>query len=106
MPFDCLTPKGILAIQRMLLEAITNALRHTRARTLTVRTQVDHAAGHLVIQVVDDGIGFDSATVVRGRSLDNLHTRARSVGASVEIDSVLGAGTRVSFTLPLPSSRS
>jgi signal transduction histidine kinase len=38
---------------------------------------------------------------VRGRGLDNLHARARAVGASVEIHSAMGGGTRVSFTLPL-----
>jgi signal transduction histidine kinase len=98
---DHLTPHGVLAIQRVLLEAITNALQHAQAKTITVRTHVGHAGRTLVIQVIDDGAGFDLAAVVRGRGLDNLHTRARAVGASVEIDSAVGRGTRVSFTLPL-----
>ena len=98
---DYLTPPGMLAIQRVLLEAITNALQHAHAKTITVRTDVDHAGRTLVIQVIDDGAGFDLAAVVRGRGLDNLHARARTVGASVEIDSAMGRGTRVSFRLPL-----
>jgi signal transduction histidine kinase len=75
-------------------------LQHARASTITVRT---HAArGGLLIQVTDDGIGFDCAKARRGRGLDNLHNRARSIGAEVEIDSATRSGTRVTLTLPLP----
>jgi signal transduction histidine kinase len=87
----------------MLLEAITNALEHAQAKTITVRTQVDDVDRTLVIEVIDDGIGFDPAAVVRGRGLDNLQARARAVGASVAIDSAIGSGTRVSLALSLQS---
>jgi signal transduction histidine kinase len=94
-----LTPRAILAIQRIALEAIVNALQHARATTITVRTRADGCG--LLIQVMDDGIGFDLAKVRRGRGLANLHNRARSIGARLEIDSSTGPGTSVSLTLPL-----
>jgi signal transduction histidine kinase len=100
---DYLTPRAILAIQRIVLEAIANALQHACATTITVRTQVDSRG--LLIQVMDDGIGFDFDKVRRGRGLENLHNRARSIGAGVEIDSSTRPGTRVTLTLPLPLSR-
>ncbi|HYM03542.1 MAG TPA: ATP-binding protein, partial [Stellaceae bacterium] len=99
-PVAYLTPKAILAIQRTVLEAIANALRHARARTIAVRTEVDDPGGRLLIHVIDDGTGFDPAAVGRGRGLDNLHNRAQGIGASVEIDSRAEAGTRVTLILP------
>ena len=100
-----LTPKTILAIQRIVLEAIANALRHARAKTITVSTHVDPVGGRLLVRVADDGIGFDAATVPRGRGLDNLNNRARSFGGSVEIESGAGRGTQVSLLLPLADVR-
>jgi len=66
-PVDYLTPQAILAIQRIVLEAIVNALQHARARTITVRKRAN--CGGTVIQVIDDGIGFDLAKVRQGRGL-------------------------------------
>jgi signal transduction histidine kinase len=96
-PVDYLTPQAILAIQRIVLEAIVNALQHSRARTITVRTRAD--CGGAVIQVIDDGIGFDLAKVRQGRGLANLYNRARSIGARVEIDS-RRPGSCITLTLP------
>jgi signal transduction histidine kinase len=102
-PVDYLTPRAILAIQRIVLEAIANALQHARARTITVRTRVDGQG--LLIQVIDDGIGFDPAKAWRGRGLANLHNRARSIGAEVEIDTSTQPGTSVTLRLPFSLSR-
>jgi signal transduction histidine kinase len=98
---DYLTPKAILAIQRIVMEALTNALRHARAATITVRTDVDASGRSLRILVRDDGAGFDPATVRRGRGLDSVTARARGLGAMVEITSDGSSGTCVSLTLPL-----
>jgi signal transduction histidine kinase len=96
---DYLTPKAILAIQRIVVEAIANALQHARASTITVRTQVDRSG--LLVQVIDDGIGFDLARARGGRGLANMHNRARSIGAGIEIDSSMRPGTSITLTLPL-----
>jgi hypothetical protein len=97
---DYLTPRAILAIQRIVLEALTNALRHARAGTIAVRTEVDAPGGRLRILVQDDGTGFDPATVRRGRGLDSVCNRARGVGATVDFASG-GGGTCVTLALPL-----
>ena len=101
---DYLTPKAILAIQRIVLEAIANALQHARAVSITVRTEVDPMNGRLLIEVLDDGVGFDIVRIQRGRGLDNMRNRAQSVGATVE---VIGTdrGTNVTLTLPLAALR-
>jgi len=94
-----LTPKAVLAIQRVVLEALTNSLRHARARGVTVRTQVN--GNWLQIGVSDDGIGFDEASVTPGRGLASVRQRARSLGGQVDIRSSRGAGTDVTLRLPL-----
>ena len=65
---------------------------------MTVTTQLD--GSWLQIGVSDDGIGFDEATIVPGRGLQNLRQRARGLGGTVEICSARGAGTRVILRLP------
>src|SRR5256885_9304971 len=52
-----LTPKAVLAVQRIVLEALTNSLRHARARAVTVSTPINGSS--LQIGISDDGIGFD-----------------------------------------------
>ena len=95
---DCLTPRAILAIQRIVLEALINSLRHARAGSIEVRTEVDQAGEWLRIEMRDDGTGFDPGTVRRGRGLDNMAARARAVGAAIDFTSD-HTGTGVTLTL-------
>jgi hypothetical protein len=96
-----LTPRAILAVQRIVLETLTNALRHARAREVTVSTRVN--GSWLDIGIADDGIGFDENAVSRGRGLDSVRQRALGLSGSVEIHSAPGAGTSVILRLPLQS---
>ena len=94
-----LTPKSILAIQRIVLEALNNSLRHARARDVTVSARVDER--WLQIEVSDNGVGFDEAGIVSGRGLKSLRQRARGLGGTIDIRSSLGSGTDVTLRLPL-----
>ena len=98
-PFAHLTPAAVQAIQRIVLEAIVNALRHARASTITLTTDVDAAGERLLIRIADDGQGFDPKQARRGRGLDNLEQRARRLGGKVTIASN-AAGTAVGLALP------
>jgi signal transduction histidine kinase len=94
-----LTPQGILAVQRIILEALTNALRHSQASTVTVSARAED--GWLRIQVVDDGVGFKELDASGGRGLDNLRQRAAGLGGTLDIQSARGAGASVVLRLPL-----
>jgi signal transduction histidine kinase len=86
-------------IWRLAREAITNAERHARATTLTVRWRCD---GHRAeLEVLDDGVGVAD---VEGGSLDGpglatLRERAASIGASLSVTAGPDRGTRVRCTL-------
>ncbi len=86
----------------LLREAISNALRHGMARVVTIKLAPDPADPDLVrLAIMDDGNGFDPATVRRGRGLDNLLARASAHEARFELHSTPGAGTSLAFAFPL-----
>ena len=78
-----------LQLLRIVQEAVTNALRHASARSITVRAHWDADDGAVVVVVSDDGRGFtpprDGAGGTTGRGLVNMARRARSIGATLAI---------------------
>lgn len=81
---------------RIAQEALQNALRHAQATRIVVRLHSDD--GRIVLDVVDDGIGFDpDAIEVRSRrlGLTSMEERAHRLGARLEIHSAKGEGTTV-----------
>ncbi|MEA2686856.1 MAG: hypothetical protein QOE93_2051 [Actinomycetota bacterium] len=69
-----------------LREALTNVARHARATSVHVEVVVDE---HVVLRVVDDGIGPPDPDGARGHGLRNMAVRATRRGGTFE----LGAGT-------------
>ena len=94
-----LNPGAALNILRMMQEILTNILKHARAQSIRVATQLQ--GGHVEIIISDDGVGFDTGAVNGvGRGLRNLTRRAADIGGAVDISS--GAtGTRVLIRLPI-----
>lgn len=95
-----LTPSQNLDVLRFLLEALTNALKHSRARHVDIALQ--HDGGELLVTVRDDGRGFamDAVGRTHGTGLRSMRTRARRLGAELELHSAPG-DTRVALRLGL-----
>ncbi|UXI67322.1 sensor histidine kinase [Tahibacter amnicola] len=101
-------PIGIeITAYRLVQEAVTNIMRHARARHVDVAL---NATGHeLAIRISDDGIGFDPREAMSdaqaGGSLGviGMAERASLVGGHCEIVSMPGAGSIVLARLPLGS---
>jgi signal transduction histidine kinase len=75
-------------------EALSNAVRHSGAATVSL--VLSREAASLVLEVEDDGRGFDpDAAAGRGRGLGNLRSRSEALGGKFEIDTGSGRGTRV-----------
>jgi signal transduction histidine kinase len=84
-------------------EAQNNAAKHSRATE--VRVGVSCKDGCLVLTIDDNGCGFDSARLSRGRNgLENMRQRMGSIGGALELQSQPGEGTRVRFTYAVPSA--
>jgi signal transduction histidine kinase len=83
-------------VLRIAQEALQNALKHARARHVAVRLRADD--GRLLLEVSDDGVGFDpDAAGARSRrlGLTSMEERTQRLGGTLEIDSAPGAGTTV-----------
>lgn len=82
-------------------EAISNAARHGRPRTIRVGVHAEE--GDLVLYVQDDGCGFDPQAVKDqgGYGLSNMAKRAALLGGELDVDSRPGEGTTVMLRMPL-----
>lgn len=94
-----LTAAHELALFRAAQEALTNALKHAHPSALRVSLRADAAGA--VVEVVDDGVGFDPAVGSPGFGLLGLRERSRAAGGEVEVDSGPGRGCAVKVWLPL-----
>ncbi|QZS56320.1 GAF domain-containing sensor histidine kinase [Rhodococcus opacus] len=83
--------------EAVLREALSNAVRHAAAGTVTVSISV---YDDLVIEVADDGKGFPEGVSRSG--LDNLAARAQEVNGRFTIDTTPGGGTTLRWSAPLP----
>jgi signal transduction histidine kinase len=83
---------------QMTREALSNVARHAQAATC--RVSLRREAGRAVLEVDDDGRGFDPAGTALGQGLGNLRGRAARLGGEAAIHSG-GEGTTVRVTLPL-----
>lgn len=91
-----------LATVRIFQEALNNALRHGAPERVDVRLSM--AGGRVVLEVEDDGQGFDAterAPASPGRGLRGMVARASSLGGTLDVISSPGRGTRVRVDLPL-----
>lgn len=79
-------------------EVLHNVARHARASRVDVR--LDQDAGAIVLEVRDDGVGWDQRERTLGHGLRSLRERTQQVGGSVEILSAQGEGTTVRLRVP------
>jgi signal transduction histidine kinase len=94
---------GQHAILRVAQEAMANAARHADATT--VRLELRAVAGGVVLEVTDDGRGFDTSPTsapTGGVGLRLMRERVAELGGDVSVDSRPGSGTTVRAQLPAP----
>ncbi|QZY30912.1 sensor histidine kinase [Nocardioides coralli] len=91
-----LAPATEVAAYRIVMEAVTNAVRHSDGTRVCVRLVHDDGL-HLV--VADDGIGLDPAAVP-GVGLAGMTARAEELGGRLTVGPAEGAGTEVRAWLP------
>jgi signal transduction histidine kinase len=103
---ECDMPPDVhVALYRVAQEALNNVVKHARASEVEVNLRctslpegADAEKGEEVeLRVSDDGCGFDSSSVPPDRlGLGIIHERTQAIGATLEIESEPGEGTRVS----------
>ncbi|MCP4541667.1 MAG: PAS domain S-box protein [Chloroflexi bacterium] len=89
------------ALYGIAQEALNNALKHADANSVTVHMHVSD--GHVELEIVDDGKGFDpdAAGDKGGLGLTTMQERAEKEGGTLTILSVSGKGTQVKADIEL-----
>ena len=90
-----LPPEKEEGLYRIAQEALNNALKHAKARRITVSLR--QVGTNATLEVLDDGIGFDPASAPNkgGVGLAAMAERAAELGATLTIESSPGEGTRL-----------
>ena len=98
-----LSPDVELVIYRVAQESLTNALRHSRAREVTVSLTAD--AENVTLTVTDDGNGLPTELPRESSGIAGMRERALLVGGMLSLASVPGQGTEVRLTIPIDEER-
>ena len=97
---DSLSPDVALCLFRVAQEAVTNAVRHARAKAIDVRLSTTTEGVELI--VVDDGVGFVAGERARsGLGLRSIDERVRLTQGSLCVESQPGFGTRLLVQIPV-----
>ena len=90
---DILSPEMQIAFYRITQEALNNILKHARATqaAITFHSSLQQA----ILNVKDNGRGFDTGSTSKGIGLHTMRERADALGATFEVKSQVGQGTEI-----------
>lgn len=98
---ESLAPGLSKGIFRLAQEALSNIARHARAHRARLTLDVDAQGKNLLLEIEDDGCGFDPLVEQNGMGLKNMRQRAQEAGGIFTIHSEPGQGTSINFSFPL-----
>ena len=84
-----------LSVFRIVQELVNNAVKHASASRILLQTTIED--GLLLIEIEDDGVGFDPHIVERNMGLNNIETRVQFLNGTMRIDSQPGKGTAINI---------
>ncbi|MFQ5667227.1 MAG: HAMP domain-containing protein [Candidatus Binatia bacterium] len=85
-------------VYRVAQESMTNAVRHGAPKRVVVRLSRQQTTA--VLEIVDDGAGFDLRHTVMGSGVRGMRERAAALGTELQILTAPGAGAIVRLVLP------
>lgn len=102
-----LSPNAVLQVQRILLEAFTNVLKHARATQVSVRVRWHADEGKVLLEIADNGVGLrgdDPAGEAQrhGHGITNMRSRAAAIGAALRVEPRADRGVGVGVVLEWP----
>jgi signal transduction histidine kinase len=90
---------GREAVFYVAADALGNVARHARARH--VGLSLRRGGDAIVLEIIDDGVGYDTTRSVGGLGLRNMRERAFNAGGQLDVTSTPGAGTRLRLRIPV-----
>lgn len=92
-PLEELGREEILVAHQVFVEAAWNAVKHSNAKNFWLSTCRE--GGAFVLQMRDDGRGYEPEKATEGIGLGLMRSRATAVGAALRVESARGEGTAV-----------
>ena len=80
-------------------EAINNAIKYSECKLVKISFRHEHAC--LILEIIDDGMGFNPDAATSRNGIRNMRLRATQINASIEIVSGPGKGTKIVLTVHL-----
>ena len=104
--FDCtimklnITSQQSVALFRILQEALTNVVKHAKATAIKIKVDID--SHKLILEIADNGIGFDKSRTVRQDSFGMIGMKERVIllESKLVIKGKTGKGTSVRVEMP------
>ena len=87
-----------LAIYRIVQEQFNNIIKHAKATEVTVR--LSQTSTETLLEIVDNGRGFDPSVKGRGIGLNNISSRVKAFNGHLSLQSAVGKGCRLCVQLP------
>lgn len=94
-----LSMQGRKGLYLIFKEAVNNAVKYSNASVVEVTIKI--SGRELTLAIKDNGNGFDAGTAKKGNGLDNMYARAKELKGNMSIESAVGKGTLVHFTMPV-----
>jgi signal transduction histidine kinase len=101
---DTLSDQHRTCIYRVVQEALTNCVRHSRATAIHVSVRASEQT--IDVSVSDDGVGLDPSRRAAGFGLRGIEERVRELGGSITLLSASGQGATLSIKLPVVKEQS
>nr|MDJ0636203.1 sensor histidine kinase [Xenococcaceae cyanobacterium MO_188.B29] len=78
-------------------EALYNIQKHSQANLVTISSQTH--SQNIILEIVDNGIGFDQKKINSGAGLRGMLERSRIINGELKIDTAIDRGTRIQLTI-------
>lgn len=99
LPEVKLSPSKQYNFYLIFKEAINNIVKYSNADEVTI--ELSRQNDDLILNITDNGIGFDEKNIKSGNGLGNMRKRAESLGGEIEIDSKCQEGTQIRLAIPV-----
>ncbi|MGY0408856.1 MAG: sensor histidine kinase, partial [Polaribacter sp.] len=81
-------------------EALQNIIKYANAKDVVLDFSVEK--NNLIINIKDNGIGFNVTKQKKGIGIKNMKSRTQKLKGVCSIQSKIGKGTSIHFTIPIP----
>jgi signal transduction histidine kinase len=97
--WDAISNTIKINIYRIIQESLQNINKYAHASTIQVKCLKNE--DQLIVEIIDDGIGFNTIKAKKGIGLQNIRSRALDCNGTAIINSIISKGTHITITIHL-----